>query len=193
MRLFGLAGLIVLLVAGVAAAGVPSANTSTVERAGQGTPTCNPDAAVVCPTGDIGSVLVTVTVRNVYGDPLPSKTVNCQAAVVTGTFFFCAGETPQSGVSDSNGEVVFTFDNFGGCGSIQFNADCEGVSFIPSTTIAITSPDNSGSGAVDGIDLSVFGQAYGVPNLPCHDFNCDNTTDGLDLSLFGTSYGHGCP
>jgi hypothetical protein len=193
MRLIGFVVLAVLLAAGVATASVPSANTSTVERAGQGTPPCNPDAAVVCPAGDIGSVLVTVTVRNVYGDPLPAKTVNCQAAVVTGTFFFCTGENPQSGVTDANGQAFFTFNNFGGCGDLQFNADCEGVSFIPSPTIYIASPDNNGSGNVDGIDLSNFGTSYGHSGLPCHDYNCDGTTDGLDLSLFGISYGHACP
>jgi len=192
MRLIGLVGLAVLLVAGVAAAGVPSANTSTVERAGQGTLPCNPDIAVVCPAGDLGSVLVTVTVRNVYGDPLPSKTVNCQAAPVTGTFCFCPGENPQSGVTDVNGQVFFTFDNFGGAGNLLFNADCEGVSFIPSAAIYIAGPDNSGSCLVDAVDFSNFGIAFGNP-VPSCDYNCDGTVNALDFSVFGASYGHGCP
>ena len=192
MRLIGLVGLAVLLVAGVAAAGVPSASTSTVERAGQGTPPCNPNVAVVCPAGDLGSVLVTVTVRNVYGDPLPSKTVNCQATPVTGTFCFCPGENPQSGVTDVNGQVFFTFDNFGGSGNLQFNADCEGVSFIPSTPIYIASPDVNGSCLVDAVDFSVFGTNYMLPYPPC-DYNCDGIVDAIDFSVFGTHYLHGCP
>ena len=142
--------------------------------------------------GDLGSVLVTVTVRNVYGDVLPGKTVNCQAQVVTGTFCFCAGETPQTGVTDLNGQAFFTFNNFGGCGDLQFGADCEGVVFIPSTTIYIASPDNSGSCVVDAIDLSVFGTNYGGTGA-CHDYNCDGVIDAIDLSVFGTSYGHACP
>jgi hypothetical protein len=59
MRVAGLVGLMILLVAGAAMAGVPSSSTSTVDRAGQGTPACNPNTAVVCPAGDMGSVLVT--------------------------------------------------------------------------------------------------------------------------------------
>ena len=192
MRLIGLVGLAVLLVAGVAAAGVPSANTSTVERAGQGTPACNPNTAVVCPAGDLGSVLVTVTVRNVYGDPLPSKTVNCQATPVTGTFCFCSGQNPQSGVTDSNGQVFFTFDRFGGTGNLQFDADCEGVSFIPSTTIYIASPDVNGSCVVDAVDFSLFGIQYMLPYPPC-DFNCDGIVDAIDFSVFGAQYLHICP
>lgn len=193
MRMLGLVCLAVVLFAGAAMAGVPSANTSTVERAGQGTPPCNPNAAVVCPFGDLGSVLVTVTVRNVYGDPLPGKTVNCQAQVVTGTFCFCPGESPQTGVTDLNGQAFFTFNNFGGCGDLQFGADCEGVVFIPSSTIYIASPDNNGTCNVDALDLSVFGVNYGVSGVPCHDYNCDGTIDALDLSVFGASYGHACP
>lgn len=192
MRVIGLVGLMVLLVAGAAVAGVPSSSTSTVERAGQGTPPCNPNTAVVCPAGDIGSVLVTVTVRNVYGDPLPGKLVNCQAVPVTGAFCFCPGETPQSGTTDVNGQVFFTFDNFGGCGDLQFGADCEGVIFIPSPTIYIASPDNNGDCVVNAIDLSVFAAAYGTAN-PCHDYNCDGVVNAIDLSIFAAHYGHVCP
>ncbi|HVP58906.1 MAG TPA: hypothetical protein VMU02_12495, partial [bacterium] len=153
MRFLVVIGVLILAltVASVSFAGVPSASTSTVERAGQGTPACNPDKAVVCPKGDMGSVLVTVTVRNVYGDPLSGKTVNCQAVPVTGTFCFCTGQTPQSGVTNGSGVVQFTFIKFGGCGTIHFTADCEGVSFNASPTITIVSPDNNGTCSVTGI------------------------------------------
>jgi hypothetical protein len=193
MRVIGLVGVMVLLVAGAAMAGVPSASTSTVEAAGQGTPPCNPGTAVVCPAGDIGSVYVTVTVRNVYGDPLSGKTVNCQASPVTGTFCFCPGQTPLSGVTDVNGQVFFTFDNFGGCGTLAFGADCDGVTFIPSSAITIASPDNNGDCAVNAIDLSVFAANYGAIGVSCHDFNCDGVTNAIDLSLFAGHYGHVCP
>lgn len=193
MRMIGLVCLAVVLFAGVAVAGVPSANTSTVERVGQGTPDCNPDVAVVCPASDLGWVRVTVTVRNVYGDVLPGKVVNCQAQVVTGTFCFCPGETPQTGVTDSNGRAFFTFSDFGGCGNLRFGADCEGVVFIPSPTIFIVSPDIDGSCDVDALDLSAFGTNYGSTTFPCGDYNCDGVVDALDLSVFGSSYGHACP
>jgi hypothetical protein len=195
MRLLGVIGVLILTfsVAGVALAGVPSATTSTVERAGQGTPACNPNTAVVCPKGDLGSVLVTVTVRNVYGDPLANKVVNCLATPVTGTFCFCAGQTPQVDTTDVNGKAYFTFIKFGGCGNLQFDANCEGVIFNPSPTIYIASPDNNGTCKVDGSDLLNFAAAYGKLGLPCHDYNCDGKTDGIDLLGFAQHYGHQCP
>lgn len=193
MRVAGLVGLMVLLVAGVATAGVPSSNTSTVDRAGQGNPSCNPNTAVICPAGDMGSVLVTVTVRNVYGDVLPGKTVNCQAQVVTGPFCFCPGETPQTGVTDINGQAFFTFNNFGGCGNLQFGADCEGVVFIPSATIYIASPDNDGNCAVNSIDFAGFAAVYGQSGKPCFDYNCDNIINSIDFATFGPHFGHLCP
>jgi hypothetical protein len=192
MRVIGLIGLMVLLVAGAAMAGVPSASTSTVERAGQGTPACNPDRAIVCPAGDAGSVLVTVTVRNVYGDPLAGKTVNCQAVVVSGAFCFCPGETPQTGVTDINGQVFFTFNNFGGCGTLRFGADCDGVVFIPSSTIYVASPDNNADCVVNLVDLANFGSNYGSA-APCYDYNCDGVVNLVDLSVFGSHYGDVCP
>ena len=194
MRLLGVIGVLILTfsVAGVALAGVPSATTSTVERAGQGTPACNPNTAVVCPRGHWGSVLVTVTVRNVYGDPLANKVVNCQATPVTGTFCFCAGQNPQADTTDVNGQAFFTFIKFGGCGNLQFGADCEGVIFNPSPTIYIASPDNNGTCNVDGSDLLAFAGAYGKPGFPCHDYNCSGNTDGVDLLGFAQHYGHSC-
>jgi hypothetical protein len=194
MRFVFVIGVLVLTLAAasVSFAGVPSASTSTVERAGQGTAACNPNKAVVCPKGDMGSVLVTVTVRNVYGDPLPAKTVNCQAVPVTGTFCFCPLETPQTGVTGGSGVVQFTFNNFGGCGNLKFTADCEGVFFNASPNIYIASPDNNGTCVVNGVDLSVFAGGFGTNN-PCHDFNCDGTVNGIDLSIFAGHFGHVCP
>jgi hypothetical protein len=184
--------ILLLSLAGVALGGVPSASTSTVERAGQGSPTCNPNTAVVCPKGDWGSVLVTVTVRNVYGDPLPTKTVNCQAVPVTGTFCFCTGQTPQSGVTDASGVVQFTFIKFGGCGNLKFTADCEGVSFAPSSNIYIVSPDVNGSCSVTAVDFGLFAGAFNTTN-PCYNYNCDSSVNGVDFGLFAGHFTHVCP
>jgi len=194
MRLLGVLGVMILTlsVASVALAGVPSQATSTVERAGQGTPPCNPNGAVVCPRGDMGSVLVTVTVRNVYGDPLPGKTVNCQAVPVTGAFCFCPGQTPQAGVTDLNGQVFFTFFKFGGCGNLKFGADCDAVVFNPSANIYIASPDNDGNCVVNSVDLARFAQAYGTNN-PCSDYNCSGSVNSVDLAIYAQHYGHACP
>jgi hypothetical protein len=95
-------------------------------------------------------------------------------------------------VTNGSGVVQFTFNNFGGCGTLQFGADCESVVFTPSPTIYIASPDNNGTCSVNGVDLTIFAAAYGTSN-PCHDFNCSGVVDGIDLTLFATHYGHVCP
>jgi hypothetical protein len=169
MRFLVVMGVLILtlVVASVSFAGVPSASTSTVERAGQGTTACNPNTAVICPQGDWGSVLVTVTVRNVYGDP-------------------------QAGVTNAGGQVQFTFIKFGGCGNLKFTADCEGVFFNASPNIYIASPDNNGNCNVNAVDLTVFAGAFGSNN-PCHDYNCSGTVNAVDLTLFATHFGDVCP
>jgi hypothetical protein len=176
-----------------ASAGIPSASTSTVEAVGEGTPTCNPNTAVVCPASDMGWVKITVTVRNIYGDPLPDKLVNCTASVVSGgPFCFCPGEDPQSDSTDVNGEVVFYYSDFGGCGNLQWIADCDGVVFNPSNTIYIASPDNNGDCIVDLIDFGNFASAYNSAD-PCCDYNCDGVVDLIDFGTFALHYNHTCP
>ena len=181
-----------LAVATVASAGIPSASTSTVVAVGEGTPTCNPNTAVVCPASDMGWVKITVTVRNIYGDPLPGKLVNCYAIPVTGTFCFCPGEDPQSGTTDEFGVVDFYYHDFGGCGDMQWGADCEGVVFNPSNIIYIASPDNNGDCQVNLVDFGNFATAF-LTTDPCSDYNCDGLVDLVDFGIFATHFLHICP
>lgn len=194
MRVLAVTGIVILslALAGAAFAGIPSATTSTVEREGQGTPACNPDVAVICPASDLGSVMVTVTVRNIYGDVLPGVTVNCYATPVTGTFCFCPGETPQTDVTDINGECIFYFTDFGGCGDLQFDADADGIVLMPSPTIYIASPDGDGDCDVDLTDFIAFAAAYQTA-YPCFDFDCSGLVDLPDFITFASHYQHTCP
>ncbi len=195
MRLLFVAALSImsLVFVGAASAGIPSASTSTVVAVAQGTPDCNPGTAVICPLGDMGLVEVTVTVRNIYGDPLPGKTVTCYANIVSGgPFCFCPGEDPQVDVTDANGEVVFIYDNFGGCGELNWYADCEGVVLGPSGTIYIASPDNTGDCVVNLVDFGNFATAYQTAD-PCSDYNCDGIVNLVDFGTFATHYQHACP
>ncbi len=192
MKALILGAVLSLFVASVCFAGIPSAGTSTVERQGQGTPPCNPNKAVVCPRGDMGSVLVTVTVRNAYGDPLPDKVVQCYAETVSGTFAFCPGVQSQTDTTDQYGRAYFVFGRFGGCGTIRFRAQCQGVMFNPSENIVIASPDNSGDCSVDLIDFAGFAGAYGTTNS-CSDYNCDGLVELTDFAGFASHYGHTCP
>ncbi len=190
MKYFIAAGMAVLLIAGAVYAGIPSATTSTVEREGMGTPDCNPDVAVVCPAGDMGYVRVTVTVRNVYGDPLADKEVT--AYPVGSGFCFCTGEDSKVDTTDANGQVVFDFMLFGGCGDLQFGADCEGVTFNPSSSIYIASPDGNGDCSVDLSDFITFAGIY-LSTDTCFDFNCDGSVDLSDFIAFASHYIHACP
>jgi hypothetical protein len=149
---------------------------------------------VVCPESDLGWVKITVTVRNIYGDPLPGKIVNCYAMPVTGTFSFATGEDPQSGTTNVNGEVVFYYTDFGGCGDIQWGADCEGVVFNPSNIIYVASPDNDGDCLVGLIDFGYFAAAFLViPADPCCDYDCDGLVGLIDFGVFAAHFLHVCP
>jgi hypothetical protein len=193
MRTLAIFTILSLMVTGAAFAGIPSASTSTVEREGQGTPDCNPDAAVVCPLSDAGLVYVTVTVRNVYGDPLPGKIVDCYSIVVSGgPFCFCPGEDPQQSTTDVNGQAFFSFTDFGGCGDLQFGAECEGVVFTPSPSIFVLSPDGNGDCVVNLTDFIAFAGVYNTV-FPCFDFNCDGIVNLTDFIFFAGHYNHACP
>jgi hypothetical protein len=195
MRVFALTTAIVCLaMIGVASAGIPSASTSTVERIAEGRPGCDPDVGVVCPASDMGWIKVTVTVRNIYGDPLPGKIVDCYAiwSDPPYTFCFCPGETPQTDTTDDYGVVVFYFSDFGGCGDIQFGAECEGVVFDPCPLIYVASPDSNGDCQVNVVDFGNFASSYYTTD-PCCDFNCDGIVDVIDFGIFASHYFHMCP
>ena len=181
-----------LTLAGAAFAGIPSASTSTVERVPQGT-ACDPfDIAVVCPASDLGTIMVTVTVRNVYGDPLPGISVTCTATPVTGVFCFCPGENPQSGITDINGQCFFYFTDFGGCGDLQFDAVADGVPLNPSPTIYVASVDTNGDCQVNLTDFIYFAASYQTVD-PCCDYNCNGIVDLPDFITFAGHYTHACP
>jgi hypothetical protein len=199
MRLLSVSVFIILslVFVGAAFAGIPNASTSTVVAEGYGWPDCDPDVAVVCPASDMGSARITVTVRNIYGDPLPGKTVTVYAIPPdTCTFCFCPGEDPQVGVTDGNGVVVFYYTDFGGCCDLQWGAECEGVILGPSNFIYIASPDNNGDCQVNLVDFGNFAADYGKtvpPGSKCHDYNCDGVINLIDFGTFALHYFHQCP
>jgi hypothetical protein len=190
------AGLI-LLVSGMALAGVPCASTTTIVATGDST--CAPGAAI-CPNGDYDNVIVTVTVRDCYGTPLPGHTAVVQASPAGAPFCYCPdGEPPPNDYEDTkispatNGAGVTTvvFAKFGGCGDMQFYAQVGTVLAGPSVAIYIASPDNNGDCVVDLIDFGNFATGY-FGTDPCHDYNCDGVVDLIDFGNFATHYFHTC-
>jgi hypothetical protein len=175
-----------------ASASVPSASTSTVECEVQGPSSCVPNSAVVCPASDMDLIHVTVTVRNVYGDALPDKVVDCYAIEVSGIFCWCPGESLQTGTTDANGQAFFDFSDFGGCGFVQFGATSEAVVFNPCTAIFVASPDQDGDCDVDLSDFAIFASRYNSTD-PCADFDCSATVGLSDFAIFAAHYNHSCP
>jgi hypothetical protein len=179
---------VLLLVSGMAFAGVPCAGTTTVVASGTGV--CAPGAAV-CPGGDLQTVNVVVTVRDCYGAPLAGVYVDVSpAGVPPAVFCFC---TPVKtvGPTDALGQTTASYTRFGGCGGLQFYATMGTVVAGPSPAITIGSPDGNGDCQVDLVDFGKFAVQYFTTNT-CSDYNCDNLVDLVDFGIFAVHYFHDC-
>jgi hypothetical protein len=188
---------IVLLISGVALAGVPCAGTTTVSATGNSS--CAP-GATLCPNGDYDQVDVTVTVMDCYGTPLAGQTVTVNALPAGSPFCYCAdGETAPNDYSDSkvvgptnaSGVIVATFKKVGGCGNVEYYATIGTVTAGPSPSIYIANPDNTGDCVVNLVDFGNFAGVYLTTN-PCSDYNCDGSVNLIDFGNFSSHYFHSC-
>lgn len=186
--LIACAGL-VLLISGVALAGVPCAGTTTVVATGNSS--CAPGAAI-CPNGDYDQVDVTVTVKDCYGTPLAGQMVTVNAAPAGSPFCYCTGEASQLvGPTDASGVVAATFEKFGGCGDMEFYATIGTVTAGPSVSILIASPDNTGDCSVNLVDFGNFALDFNGTD-PCSDYNCDGAVNLIDFGNFALHFNHNC-
>lgn len=180
---------VLLLVSGMAFAGVPCAGTTTVVASGDNV--CAPGAAV-CPAGDLHTVNVVVTVRDCYGAPLSGQYVDVSpAGVVPAVFCFC-DSVKTVGPTAIDGTVTASYTEFGGCGDLQFYATIGTVIAGPSPAITIGSPDGDGDCDVDLVDFGIFAGNYFSSNS-CSDYNCDGIVDLIDFGIFAAHYFHTCP
>jgi hypothetical protein len=194
--LIACAGL-VLLISGVALAGVPCAGTTTVVATGSST--CAPGAAI-CPNGDYDFVTVTVTVKDCYGTPLAGQTVTVNATPAGTPFCYCADGEPAPddfedskivGPTNASGVTTAVFRKFGGCGDMEFYATIGTVIAGPSASIAIASPDNTGDCQVNLVDFGNFALDFNGTN-PCSDYNCDGAVNLVDFGNFALHFNHNC-
>jgi hypothetical protein len=185
------AGFVVLLmISGMAFAGVPCAGTTSVVAYGDNV-NCAPGAAV-CPAGDYGQlVTVDVTVRDCYGTPLAGETVTVTPVGATGSFCFC-DSSKVVGPTDALGETSATWNDFGGCGTLTFTATIGTVTAGPSAAITIGSPDNNGDCAVNLVDFGNFASHF-LTTTTCSDYNCDGIVDLVDFGNFASHFLHACP
>ena len=170
--------------------GVPCPDASTIEAAGNGD--CTP-GATVCPAGDYDAVQVTVIVRDCYGTPVSGINVEVHPFTSNGSFYFCAGESIKTGISNASGVVIVTYDRFGGCGDLQFEAEGNSVILGSSAAIRIASMDCSEpDGAIGLLDFITFATVYRSSD-PCCDLNCDGIVNLTDFVHFASLYNHACP
>jgi hypothetical protein len=178
-----------LLVSGMAFAGVPCAGTTTVVASGDAV--CAPGAAV-CPAGDLHTVNVVVTVRDCYGTPLSGLYVDVSPAGVAPAVFCFCDSVKTVGPTDVTGTTTAAYDDFGGCGDLQFYATIGTVIAGPSAAITIGSPDGNGDCQVDLVDFGIFASNY-FSTDSCSDYNCDGIVDLVDFGIFASHYFHTCP
>jgi hypothetical protein len=150
--------------------------------------------ALACPGGNqIGAPVVTVTVIDMYAMPIVGAEVECFATwSAPDVFCFCPGEEAQVGITDEDGVVVFTFNEFGGCGQMAFGAECRGVPLFPSPQIFVCSPDCNGDCVVNLYDFGYFATYY-LEAEPCCDYDCDGLVTLADFGTFALHYSHACP
>jgi hypothetical protein len=192
LTLAGIAAMVLL--AGVAYAGVPCAGTSSV--------IASPDCGAYCPASDMDILTVEVTVRDCYGTPLAGYVVTvdpiiemCGDPPAPG-HCFCPGEAPKTCITDIDGYCSVTFSDFGGCDStdcgLEFSAICEGVELGPSNRVTTASPDSDADCDVDLMDFIYFAGVYLTDDC-CADYDCDGDVDLMDFIEFAGHYLHVCP
>jgi hypothetical protein len=134
--------------------------------------------------------MVTVTAKDCYGTPCANISIICSGDLATsGTLCFTTEDAFQTDTTDINGRVSYVFDNSGGCGDLQFFAECQGETRGVSNIVWFRSPDTVGSCDIDSVCLSRFASKYGTTE-PCCDFDCSGAVNAIDFSTFVLHFGH---
>jgi len=148
------------------------------------------DSLTLAPDGSADSSLaVTVTVRDGSGDPMAGiaagDVVLYAATTPSGptaamTLCVSGGETAtlySTAPTNASGEAFFTLDEVGGCGTITFTAEVEGVAISGGDASLVRSPDFTGDGLVNFWDTFEY-----IPMLQATVGECGNlnwSEDGI--------------
>ncbi len=195
----------VLGVAGLAAAGIPNLDNSSVTSAN-----AVPVSIMLCPLGDgdaftaaqvYGSgtttdATITVTLLDINFDPVvgyPETDVWFESPGLC----YCVDGNIADGPSDSAGQMFFQeAPNAGGCNSgspisILVNG---GTMPVQITSISMNSPDLTCDLAVNLSDLTIYAQTVATtPGAYCIDYYWDGSSTLSDLIRFAQHSGHACP
>ncbi|MFB3907012.1 MAG: hypothetical protein ACE15D_01285 [Candidatus Eisenbacteria bacterium] len=145
---------------------------------------------LVIPGSTVSLDRVTVTVRNVFGDPMADVAVEI---VFQDCLDLCIDpEDPDLGPkrTDGAGRVEFN-PRVGGCADCGIEVVADGIPIRHFTTVV--SPDWDGwmaDGIVDDGDWTFFDVACGMDPLPpCVDYNGDGVCSASDMQLLAQSTG----
>lgn len=186
----------VLLVPAIArAGGPPDPGMSFCGLSAPGVP-CQ-YVSVADGSGDV--LVVTATILDAGGAPVPFIPATCTLAPKGGSLAFCTCcANPQLGVTGAAGIVMFTFSAFAGRGLLDIVVEA-GAVVVCIETIAFTSPDLNAScqgapaSSTTVVDLGIW--AGNLPPGPFEawaDYDCSGAIGIVDLGVFAGGLGEGC-
>jgi len=186
MRAF-VGGLLVLAMASIAVAGIPSATDSyvTMTNGGMGLTTC--------PAGDT-SPYQYITVTALRSDLSPIQ------GIPAGSIFFTVSGSGSANVSinsvdaetDSNGDIRFEASASGTVlyGSLTITAQIYTVALTDSDTLWCNTYDYDDDGDVDPVDFGTFAGDFAGGTAQKSDFDWDGDVDPVDFGSFAGHFGH---
>ena len=182
-----LAGCLVLAMAAVAGAGIPSAGDSyvTMDNGGKGLTTC--------PAGDAPAYgYITVTALRADLTPIVGIEAGSIFFTVTGTGSGNVAINAYDAETDVNGQCRFEAQ---GTGTVPYGSLSIAVQIY--TVVLTTAPgtlwcntyDLNNDGHVDPLDLSPFAAMF-VTYDEAGDYNWDSVIDPFDLTKFAAHWNH---
>ena len=181
-----LAGVLVLAMAAVAGAGIPSADDSYVDMTNGG------KGLSTCPIGD-GSPYQTITVTALRSDLSPIQ------GIPSGSFFFTVTGTGSGNVSidaldaetNASGQITFEANGNGTVlyGSLTVTVQIYTVVINDTDTLWCNTFDYDDNGTVNPIDFVAFAGDFGGTN-EASDFDWNGTVNPIDFVSFAGHFGH---
>jgi hypothetical protein len=181
-----LAGVLVLAMAAVAGAGIPSADESFVEMTAGG------KGLTTCPAGD-ASAYGYITVTALRSDQTPIS------GIQSSDFFFTVTGTGSGNVSinafdtetNANGEIRFEAQGTGTVlyGSLTVTVQIYTVVLNDSDTLWVNTYDYDDNGTVNPVDFVTFAGDYGG-SAEKSDFDWNGVVNPVDFVSFAGHFGH---
>lgn len=178
-----LVGLLALMFAGAASAGIPDPDLSFV--------TLGPDAGMAtCPSGDGPAFqYITVTAKRDNGTPISGIPYTSFFFTVTGGDVTITHVDPET---SALGEIRFEMvgdETIIGQPGVTVEATIYTVVLSDSDDLDCNSFDMNNDGGVGLQDFAMFSAAYGSTEWTA-DFNFDGTVGLQDFAMFSAHYGH---